>query len=220
MNIDRSFFSHRSVEPVPAGTVLLRSSKIADSVIYVQSGSVVLGILGDGGGPEAIVHQLGTVEGPSWLEASAAVLQEPGTVDALAQTPVQVYRLSLAEFGEYVRACPPGMQSLLRDVARAHRQQAELAVSRLAKDAEARCAEWLLSHAQTNDQGTHLVQLQQRKRAIATQLGIAPETLSRVLRHMREQRLIGGSGRTVDLVDPAGLRRLASPRAARSLAVT
>ena len=41
------------------------------------------------------------------------------------------------------------------------------------------------------------------------QLGIAPETLSRVLRHLRERSLISGSGRIVNLVDPGGLRSLA-----------
>ena len=97
----------------------------------------------------------------------------------------------------------------MRDVAAAHWQQAELTVSRLAKDAEARCAEWLLRHAQTSAQGAVAVMLQQRKRLIAAQLGIAPETLSRVLRHLRERSLISGSGRVVNLVDPGGLRSLA-----------
>jgi CRP-like cAMP-binding protein len=53
------------------------------------------------------------------------------------------------------------------------------------------------------------VQLQLRKRSIAAQLGIAPETLSRVLRHLRERSLISGSGRLVNVVDPGGLRTLA-----------
>ncbi len=71
----------------------------------------------------------------------------------------------------------------------------------------------LLNHAQASDKGGCSVQLQLRKRAIAAQLGIAPETLSRVLRHLRELRLISGSGRVVDLVDPIGLRTLAGPSA-------
>ena len=68
---------------------------------------------------DVMEHQLGVLEGPCWLEASWAVLDLLAAVDAVADT----------------------------DVARAHRQQTELAVSRLAKDAEARCAEWLLQHA-------------------------------------------------------------------------
>jgi hypothetical protein len=58
-------------------------------------------------------------------------------------------------------------------------------------------------------QGDMAVLLQQRKRAIVGQLGIAPETLSRVLRHLRERSLISGSGRVLNLVDPTGLRSLA-----------
>jgi CRP-like cAMP-binding protein len=100
-------------------------------------------------------------------------------------------------------------RAVLDDVARAHRQQTELAVSRLAKDAEARFADWLLQHAAPLEQGGMAVQLQERKRSIAAQLGIAPETLSRVLRHLRERSLISGSGRSLNLLDLTGLRTLA-----------
>ena len=51
--------------------------------------------------------------------------------------------------------------------------------------------------------------LRQRKRLIAAQLGIAPETLSRVLRQLRERSLISGSGRVLNLLDLNGLRALA-----------
>ncbi|MFM7001601.1 MAG: helix-turn-helix domain-containing protein, partial [Limnohabitans sp.] len=44
---------------------------------------------------------------------------------------------------------------------------------------------------------------------IAAQLGIAPETFSRVLRHLRERQLISGGGRVLDLLNPEGLRQLA-----------
>jgi hypothetical protein len=67
----------------------------------------------------------------------------------------------------------------------------------------------LLWASQTGDKGDMAVLLQQRKRAIVGQLGIAPETLSRVLRHLRERSLISGSSRVLNLVDPTGLRSLA-----------
>jgi CRP-like cAMP-binding protein len=104
---------------------------------------------------------------------------------------------------------PVAARTVLNDVATAHRRQTELAVSRLAKDAEARCAEWLLRHAQPGEKGCMAVSLQQRKRLIAAQLGIAPETLSRVLRHLRERSLISGTGRVLNVIDPGGLRSLA-----------
>lgn len=204
---------HRPAESAAPGTVLLRRSAATDSVIFVESGSVVLGVMGSGANTGTIEHQLGVVEGPSWLDATAAVLDLPSAVDAVAQTTVQYHRLPLKEFKATVNTSAPGARTLLRDIARAHRQQTELTVSRLAKDAESRCAEWLLSQAQPSELGGCTVHLLQRKRAIAAQLGIAPETLSRVLRHLREMRLISGSGRVVDLVDPVGLRTLAGSSA-------
>lgn len=187
------------------GELLLKRAVASPWVSYVESGRVALGVMeGD-----AMGHQLGVVEGPCWLEASSAVLNLPHTVDAVAETEVHLRRVSVAEFRRSLSDMPMPAQAVLHDVAMAHRQQTELAVSRLAKDAEARCAEWLLRHAQTGDKGVMAVQLQQRKRSIAAQLGIAPETLSRVLRHLRERSLISGSGRLLNLVDPKGLRSLA-----------
>lgn len=187
------------------GTILIERAVASPWVGYLESGRVTLGVLhGD-----AMEHQVGVVEGPCWLEATSAVLNLPHAVDAMADTDISMRRVPLADFRRALAAMPAAAHDVLHDVAMAHRQQTELAVSRLAKDAEARCAEWLLRHAQPGEKGTMAVLLQQRKRSIAAQLGIAPETLSRVLRHLRERSLISGSGRILNLVDPGGLRSLA-----------
>jgi len=170
------------------GQVLLQRGIDTNTVTYIQSGRVALGVL-DGG---VLEHQIGVLEGPCWLDASYLV-------DAIADTAIEFRSVAVQDFRRGITDMPESAQAVLTDVAMAHRRQTEFAVSRLAKDAEARCAEWLLSHAQQ----------QQRKRSIAAQLGIAPETFSRVLRHLREQSLISGSGRVLNLVDPGGLRSLA-----------
>lgn len=190
---------------VARGAVLLRRGVRAACVSYLESGRVALGVIEAG----VMEHQLGLLEGSCWLDASSAVLNLAGAVDAVAETEVQLRQVALADFQRTVAAMSASAQAVLSDVALAHRQQIEFAVSRLAKDAEARCAEWLLRHAQTGERGAMAVQLQQRKRSIAAQLGIAPETLSRVLRHLRERSLISGSGRLLNVVDPIGLRTLA-----------
>lgn len=190
---------------VSSGTVLLRRGSTPSTVMHVESGRVALGVL-DG---DVLAHQLGGVEGPSWLEATAAVLNLPSAVDAVSETDVVLRRISLARFRQALAAMPVAARSVMKDVATGHRRQTELAVSRLAKDAEARCAEWLLRHAQAGERGSLAVSLEQRKRLIAAQLGIAPETLSRVLRHLRERSLISGTGRVLKLLDPSGLRTLA-----------
>lgn len=185
----------------------MRRSVLPHHVLYIDAGRVTLGLLAEDEG--TVAHQLGYVQGPAWLDASAAVLNAPCAVDAVAQTEVLVRSIPKAQFRAAFAACEVGIQLLITDLATAHRQQTVLGASRLAKDAEARCAEWLLGQAQPNATGICSVQLQQRKRSIAAQLGIAPETLSRALRHLRERSLISGSGRVVNLVDLRGLRSLA-----------
>lgn len=187
------------------GDLLIQRGSPSPWVCYVESGRVALGLM-DG---DMLEHQLGVAEGPCWLESTSAVLNLPHVVDAVAQTPVKLRHVPVSEFRSGITNLPEAAQAVLHDVALAHRRQTEFAASRLGKDAEARCAEWLLSHAHPSAQGEMEVQLQQRKRSIAAQLGIAPETLSRVLRHLRERSLISGSGRTLNLVDPSGLRMLA-----------
>jgi CRP-like cAMP-binding protein len=109
-----------------------------------------------------------------------------------------------------VDSLPEPSRTLLTDLARAQRQQTEVAVSRLAKDADARCAEWLLNHAERDTTSGRLqVNLSERKRMIAAQLGIAPETLSRMFKQLRERDLISGRGRVLQLLNLDALRQLA-----------
>lgn len=189
-----------------AGTVLLRRGQVASKALHLLSGRVALGVIeGD-----VLVHQLGVVEGPFWLEAAAAMLGLPHAVDAIAESSVQVQSVPLAQFKSQLKNLPEPVHSLMLDLAKAQRQQIEVAVSRLAKDADARLAEWLLRHAEPSDEaGSLAVILRDRKRLIAAQLGIAPETFSRVLKHLRDRKLISGGGRVLNLLDLTGLQSLA-----------
>ncbi len=189
-----------------AGTVLLRRGQVASKALHLLSGRVALGVIeGD-----VLVHQLGVVEGPFWLEAAAAMLGLPHAVDAIAESSVQVQSVPLGQFKSQLKNLPEPVHSLMLDLAKAQRQQIEVAVSRLAKDADARFAEWLLRHAEPSDEaGSLAVVLHDRKRLIAAQLGIAPETFSRVLKHLRDRKLISGGGRVLNLLDLTGLQSLA-----------
>ena len=189
-----------------AGTVLLRRGQAAAKALHLISGRVALGVIENG----VMVHQLGSVEGPFWLEAAAAMLGLTHAVDALAESPVTIQAMPLGQFKSHLKNLPDPVRTLMLDLAKAQRQQTEVAVSRLAKDADARFAEWLLRHAEPADsEGSLAVVLHERKRLIAAQLGIAPETFSRVLKHLRDRKLISGGGRVLNLLDPMGLQSLA-----------
>jgi len=193
-------------DDVAAGTVLLRRGQAAAKALHLISGRVALGVIENG----VMVHQLGTVEGPFWLEAAAAMLGLTHAVDALAESPVTIQTMPLGQFKSHLKNLPEPVRTLMLDLAKAQRQQTEVAVSRLAKDADARFAEWLLRHAEPADsEGSLAVILHDRKRLIAAQLGIAPETFSRVLKHLRDRKLISGGGRVLNLLDPMGLQSLA-----------
>lgn len=193
-------------EDMAVGTVLLRRGQAAAKALHLISGRVALGVIENG----VMVHQLGTVEGPFWLEAAAAMLGLTHAVDALAESPVTIQTMPLGQFKSHLKNLPEPVRTLMLDLAKAQRQQTEVAVSRLAKDADARFAEWLLRHAEPADsEGSLAVILHDRKRLIAAQLGIAPETFSRVLKHLRDRKLISGGGRVLNLLDPMGLQSLA-----------
>ena len=193
-------------EKVACGAVLLRRGQAANKAIHLLTGRVAFGVIEDG----ELVHQLGAVEGPFWLEAAAAMLGLPHAVDVVAESLVTIQNMSLSQFRSHLKSLPEPVHTLVLDLAKAQRQQIEVAVSRLAKDADSRFAEWLLRHAEPADaQGRLAVILHDRKRLIAAQLGIAPETFSRVLKHLRDRKLISGSGRVLKLLDPIGLETLA-----------
>jgi CRP-like cAMP-binding protein len=193
-------------EELPSGTVLLRRGQTASKAMHLMSGRVALGVIEQG----VMVRQLGEVEGPIWLEVAAAMLGLPHAVDAMAESDVTVHTMPLKQFKANLKNLTEPLHTLMLDLAKAQRQQVEVAVSRLAKDADARFAEWLLRHAEPADaQGRMAVVLRDRKRLIAAQLGIAPETFSRVLKHLRDRKLISGGGRILNLLDPLGLQSLA-----------
>ena len=193
-------------EVLPAGTLLCARNQRPTSVLHLDGGRVLLGVR-EGG---LLRHQLGTVEGPCWLDVAPALLGQPSVADLVADTTVQVRRVGRSELVCAVARLPQAVQDLVRDLAWSSYQQTELAVSRLAQDAEARCAQWLLRHAHHDGSGALRVTLHQRKRMIAAQLGIAPETFSRILRHLREHGLIAGTGNVLNLPQPQALEMVAA----------
>lgn len=201
LNID----PHAPCEVAAAGDLLQQRQQRLTSVLHLDSGRVVLGVREHG----QMRHQLGVVEGPFWLDAASALLNLPSAVDMVAETQVQLRRQPVDVFLREVQALPPATQMLLRDMATGYRQQTELAVSRLAQDAEARCAQWLVGHMEYTDNGAASVTLHLRKRLIAAQLGIAPETFSRVLRNLRENGLVSGSGNVLKVLRPEALQQVA-----------
>ncbi|MEY2621038.1 MAG: hypothetical protein RIT26_858 [Pseudomonadota bacterium] len=191
---------------LPAGSRVLTRGQTIPHTVYLVSGQVSLGLWQSG----RWAHRQGSIVAPDWIDLSGALLDGQVGFDAVSDTAVEVKTMPLSHFRLWLTGQPYGVQGMLRSLARQQREWAETTLCRLAMDAHARCAQWLLLQAEHTG-ASCLVRLTQRKRQIAEQLGMAPETLSRILRDWREQGLIHGRGRTLNLVDPVRLRTLAIP---------
>ncbi|MCK7493882.1 MAG: helix-turn-helix domain-containing protein [Comamonadaceae bacterium] len=80
------------------------------------------------------------------------------------------------------------------------------------KDAPARFAAWLVQRIELTDAAglRGVVRLTERKRDIASQLAITPETLSRLMRSLTRQGVISVAGYNVQVLDAPALRQIAA----------
>ncbi|WKB52261.1 Crp/Fnr family transcriptional regulator [Eleftheria terrae] len=193
--------------PVAASCPLFTRRDTAHSLWFVASGQVALGTLAHG----RPVQQTRRVEPGQWLDAASAWLQRHYLEDAWAQGDALLWSFDI----ERLRACcnehPSLSEGLIAVLAQRVRELTEGTLGLMLKDAEARCATWLLQHAEQRPGpgGTATVLMRERKRAIASQLAVTPETFSRVLRQLREKRIIEVEGYLVRVLDLAGLREIA-----------
>lgn len=194
------------VRSAPLGDVLLARHATPPEALYLCSGRAVAGLMVRGD----LRHRLMLFDAPCWLDAAAVLLRQPAACDWVADSAVELWAFPAAGLRQWHATLPQAAQRLLQDMAQAQQRQTAAALALMAQDAEARCAQWLLQHARQAGDGLVGIELQQRKRTIAAQLGMAPETLSRVLRHLRERGLIRQDGALLQLTDPAGLRQLAA----------
>ena len=188
-----------------AGEQVLRRHAPAERMVYLLKGRVAIGLMDSG----QMARRVMDCTGPAWLDPAAALHQLQHAADFLAETPGELLEVPATSMRQWLSGLPVGQRQMMLELAMANRQQTEAALGLMAKDAESRCAEWLLHHSEVTDSGGITVPLRERKRSIAAQLGIAPETLSRILRHLRESGVISQSGSVLNVIDPGGLQRLA-----------
>ena len=175
----------------------------ADSVVILLDGQAVIGHAQEGQPMKAerVLH------GPAWLDLSSGWCHGHFVGDAVAQTDCVVAQLPLsalrASLSQRSTLALRFVDVLAHEVCRLGAQTHEL----MHKDAPARLAAWLRRQIDGSTQA--VLRLAERKRDIASQLGMTPETLSRLMRSLSEQGLISVNGYTVRVLDARGLERLA-----------
>lgn len=189
-----------------AGVSVLSRQLAATELVAVVDGVVGLGLLTSEG------FQLErSVRAPQWLDLSSAWLGGSYAQDARALERATVLYLPVAPLRALMLREPALQQGLMQALAQQVHRLTAATQELMHKGAEKRLAAWLLQHQRQHAVNGHaLVQLNERKRDIAAQLAIAPETLSRMMRELKRKGLIEVQGYRVQLLDLPALQREAA----------
>ena len=189
------------------GESVLSRSQPARTLVALQRGEVALGLHTAGG--RLRIERI--VRGPVWLDLGSAWLGLPHAMDAHALGPAWLVEWPCDGLAQRLPQHPGLALRLLRSLAWEVHAQAVNIQELMHKDAPGRLASWLYQHSEPlpGQVGQAVVRLQDRKRDLASQLAITPETLSRLMRSFSRRGVIAEAGYTVRVIDPAALARLA-----------
>ncbi len=193
---------------VNQGQVVFSRSDLARQVVAVRDGEVALGFRTADG----IFRTERLVRGPAWLDLASGWLGEPHAMDAQAWTLATVVALPCDALQNQFERLPALSRRVIQGLSREVQALAVNTHELMHKDAPARLAQWLHQRCETGstDAGAEaVVRLHERKRDVASQLAITPETLSRLMRSFTRQGVIEVAGYTVRVLDVAALKALA-----------
>ena len=195
------------VRPVAAGGEVFGRHDTARALVALQRGDVALGYRTADG----TFHVERPVHGTAWLDQSSAWLGECHAMDARASEDAVVIELPRDELQRQAELHPKLALRLVASLAREVQALAANTHELMHKDAPARFAAWLLQRCPPADPASprSVIRLGERKRDIASQLAITPETLSRLMRSLSRKGLISVAGYTVQVHDLPGLRGIA-----------
>ncbi|MBL8319353.1 MAG: Crp/Fnr family transcriptional regulator [Burkholderiaceae bacterium] len=204
----RAFEAIARCRRVASNDAVMSRQERAQAAVLLVEGDAALGLrLADGGFEiERIVHA------PAWLDLGSVWIGANHAADAQANGPAVVAELPREPMRQVLERNPGLSMRVIQSLAREHQVMASQTHGLMHLAAPARLAQWLRQNAKPaggSPQGQAVVRLAERKRDLAAQLAIAPETLSRLLRAFTRQGVIDVAGYTVHVLDRAALERMA-----------
>ncbi len=171
---------------IPARRMLYRQCGPCEAVYVLAQGGVKLERR-EGEGPAQVV---GIVEPPAMIGETALQSPTGHLVTALTFRPSSLLAIDADVFLDWLRARPGVYECVLGELNRILERVISTGYVRATLTAEQRVAAYLLHRAARCDAGEVIVDRALSRRDIANLLGLAPETLSRVLHAFRERRWI------------------------------
>lgn len=198
--------------PIAKGQHWFRAGDAFDSIFAVRSGTVKIYRAADDG-----TERIAGVSFPGELIGLDAIDSSAHAYSAQALETTSVCEIPFAAIEQLSRHAPQLSQSLVRIMSREIQRDRALIVTLANKTAEQRVA-WLLCRiARRLEQrrcASHEFALGMSRSDIASYLGLAVETVSRVFTRFRRRGWLGIEGKRVRLREPEQLHRLADSCAA------
>ena len=176
-----------SVIRVEKGAVLFHRGDKADYFYFIDSGQIELNIIAPSGQKKVL-----EVVGPDRTFAEAVTFmgghKYPVTCEALSD--VVLVRIPNKDYVELIYDNRDACMRLLSDISR-HLHARVREIERLTvQNARARLVSYLLEHVVETDDDEATIRLELPRHVIASRLSITPETLSRLLRGLVDDRVI------------------------------
>lgn len=188
---------------VMVGEAVFQRGQSATHLVAVVEGAVGLGVAGEG----PAFHLERNIHGPAWLDISSAWLGGGHGQDARVLLAATVLELPVDGLRQLLGRFPDLRERMMQAMARAVQNLTGTTHDLMAKDAQKRLASWLLTQRSPSSGAD--VALKERKREVAAQLAITPETLSRLLRQLMSAGLIEVKGYTIRLLNLGALQTMA-----------
>ena len=184
--------------------MLFRCGDPSGSAFVLCSGHVQARIRSDEG-RELVLHVSAPPEAPGYLDL---IDEAPRSADAVAQDDVEVLTLPAETVRRALIGHPPALLELSVGLAEIIRLLDDLVRDLVFLDLPARLAKLLLGRPAPDRR----VELGLTQSEMAAQLGVARQSLNRVLGELQRQGLIRvqDSGRSVELLDRSALRQVAA----------